>query len=162
MMIDYICNFTEAEMNEILINLLKQPITLSDASRIDQSDLDDIFSLGCKRLIQKNYGQAITVFRYLCVLNPFEAKYYEAYASSLFADGNLTVALNRYQMALLFDPRNIDIIYSLGLLYIAMGNYNSAKIKFESVITKGINLNSHTDLVKKSHSYLAQIKQYKY
>lgn len=96
----------EAYLDDFVPNVLLKSGTLQQAFGVTGYEMEEIYCEAYRLYQEDIYIESATAFRWLVLLNPFEAKYWKGLAASLQLLEKYEKALHAYAMAALLDSDN--------------------------------------------------------
>lgn len=131
----------EAELKEKLTELhgmYKQgTASLAKALMMDDGDLDTIYSVALRLLDQRKHLLAAQVMSNLCMLEPYDVRYWRTLGLAMMKSDQPKWALIAWEMALCNDPDDVPTLTYRGEQLILDNKKDAARRDLERVIAVG-------------------------
>ncbi len=107
---------------------------LKDLQGLSDKNMEAIYAVAHNLYSATKYEQANTLFQYLCMLNPYEKKYWLGLGACRQMQRDFQNAIDAYCMATALDMKDPNAPLHAGECFLALGNLDSAEKSFDTVI----------------------------
>lgn len=125
-------NMTEAYMT--VMDYMAKGGTLKDLQGLTSENMEAIYAVGHNLYSAGKYEQAHSLFQYLCMLMPYEKKYWLGLGACRQMQKNFQDAVDAYCLAGALDPSDPHAPLHAGECFLALGNAEGADRSFEAAI----------------------------
>jgi|YelNatPaOPRAMG01_1025707.scaffolds.fasta_scaffold01323_32 type III secretion system low calcium response chaperone LcrH/SycD len=125
-------DLSEQQIQDIVASVLKGETTLQEVKGFSDQQMEAIYSLAFNLYQNGKYKDAIEVFTWLGIMNPFVSKYWMGLGASLQMAKDFSNALNAYAVAAITSKPEDPIPHlHAGECYLGLGNKTEALKAFK-------------------------------
>ena len=130
--------FNEVELEGIMEQFLVQGATLKDARGLSEREMETIYTMGYTLYSQCKYQDAERVFKFLCVYNHLERKYFMGLAACRQMLKDFQGAVHAYTQAVILDVEEPDAhLYAAECLLAQKSEVNAESALFAAIYWAG-------------------------
>lgn len=111
--------------------------SLAKALMMEDQDLDTIYSVGLRLYDQRKFLQAAQVMSNLCMIEPYDARYWRILGLALLKTNETRLAVTAFDMALCNDENDIPTLTYRGEQMILDKKLDEARKNLERVVEIG-------------------------
>ena len=131
--------------------------TLASLRGIPDKNLEALYALAYNDYNAGQYQQAEKLFRFLCLYNHMEKRYWKGLAATLQNQEKYAQAVAVYAHQAILDIDDPEPPFQASFCYLAEKNYIEAKKALDAVIAIGKENPKHASYVKKAKQLLSSI-----
>jgi len=135
--------------------------TLREAKGITHEEMEAIYSMGLGFYRTGNYADAEKIFKFLCLFDHVNSRYWTALAGVRQAKREFAMAVEAYRFAIFLDITNLKALYYLAECHAALGETEDALgmlAELERMVAKS-NDPKAGDMLAKGNALKAKIEK---
>ncbi|MBC6497309.1 MAG: SycD/LcrH family type III secretion system chaperone [Alphaproteobacteria bacterium GM7ARS4] len=135
--------------------------TLATMRGIDQKSLDALYALAYNDYNAGQYKQAETLFRFLCLYDHLDKRFWKGLAASLQNQGKYAEAAAVYGHQAILDVDDPEPPFQASFCFLADKRYGEARKALEAVVAIGEENPVHASYVSKAQDLLHSLERQK-
>ncbi|MGC8718448.1 MAG: SycD/LcrH family type III secretion system chaperone [Thermodesulforhabdaceae bacterium] len=155
-------DLTQEQMQDIVTAVVKGEMTLQEVKGFTDEQMEAIYSIGYNLYQAGKYNDAVQVFTWLGIFNPFVSKYWLGLGASLQMIKDFENALNAYAVAAITsEPEDPVPHLHAGECYVGMGDIEEAGKAFQMAADFSKDKPKYAKTYQKALAFLEIIKEVK-
>jgi len=148
-------DLTEEQFQEIVQSVVMGETTLQEVKGFSDEQMEAIYSVAYNLYHAGKYADAVQVFSWLGIFNPFVSKYWVGLGASLQMVKDFEKALNAYAVAAITSTPEDPVPHiHAGECYLGMGNVEEAMKAFRMAADFAKNKPEHSKTRQKAQAFL--------
>lgn len=139
---------------EVFINNLLAGGTVGTFLNLSDQDLEAMYAVGYNQFAARKYDQAISMFKFLCLYDHTEPRWYYSLGVAQQNKGDYQDAINAFAVATLLDMLDPRPQAQAGYCLMAMGKRPEAKSALEGAVLACGDDEAHADVRKQAEALL--------
>lgn len=153
-------DLTQEQIQDLVTAVIKGEMTLQEVKGFTDDQMEAIYSIGYNLYESGKYSDAVQVFTWLGIFNPFISKYWLGLGASLQMIKDFENALNAYAVAAITsEPEDPVPHLHAGECYVGMGNLEEARKAFQTAADFSKDKSKYIKIYKKAMAFLEILKK---
>ena len=144
---------------QIAVDVVQHGRLPRDLRGFTQAELDAVYNFGHSAYIQHDFQKAGSVFHFLCMQDPLEARYWKAWGGALKASNQLKQALLAYSMLAVLEPDDPEVPLQASDCHLRLGDVARAKSGLEAAIFWAKDRPEYNDVRAHAQALLDKLNQ---
>lgn len=124
----------QEQLEEAVQAILSGQSTLQELKGVTDAQLEAVYSIGFNHYQADQFAEAIPIFSWLCMFNPFQPKFWMGLGAALQMNKSFEEAINAYGFATMTgDSQDPEPYFRIGEACISLGRKQEALAAFADV-----------------------------